>query len=201
MEAQDAGNVKVAGEGSETYGSMKAPELNQGAQTKEAGALAKAFAVKEARENIPIKEGQLAAGLVTVPERVPGPIDPASQIPNEPTLEEKLEDLERPDQGLPEPEPPIEGAAPTLTSLCKGSGFTAESKIIWNGGEEPTTFGDPTTVSTLVKPSTVDPGLQLPFSLPVLVRTGAQDTEPLQFTFVAAGAEPPVVDNTLPPPQ
>jgi hypothetical protein len=116
--------------------------------------------------------------------------------------------------------PPEEGAAPVLASLepvelsidapdttvlCKGSGFTEESKIIWNGGEEPTTFVDAASVSTLVKPSTVSPDLELPFSLPVLVRTGDQETAELQFTFVAAAeppAEPPVVDNTLPiPPQ
>ena len=77
-------------------------------------------------------------------------------------------------------------AAPDTTVMVKGENFTEESKIIWNGGEEVTNFGDPTTLSTIVKPSTVDPGLPLPFSLPVLVRTGEKETEEKEFTFVAA---------------
>lgn len=75
--------------------------------------------------------------------------------------------------------------APDTTVLVKGSGFTAESVIIWNGGEEVTNFGDAETLSTLVKPSTVSPDLPLPFSLPVKVKTGALESSELQFSFVA----------------
>ena len=75
-------------------------------------------------------------------------------------------------------------SAPDTTVLLKGTGFTEESVIIWNGGEEVTNFGDPTTLSTLVKPSTVSPELPLPFSVPVLVRTGDKETTEQQFTFV-----------------
>jgi hypothetical protein len=114
--------------------------------------------------------------------------------------DQKVGEVEPPEPPVTEP-PPVEEAgppvlsslepaqlsveAPDTTVLLKGTGFTEESVIVWNGGEEVTNFGDPTTLSTLVKPSTVDPGVPLPFSLPVLVRTGAQETTPLDFTFVS----------------
>jgi IPT/TIG domain len=95
----------------------------------------------------------------------------------------------------PEPEPPEPGPAPTLDSLkpaeaalgdpdlavsCQGSGFTAESVIVFNGGDEPTTFVDDTEVTTVVKPSTAT----VAGSFPVSVRNAdRQQTEPLNFTF------------------
>ena len=209
MEEQEATNATVAGEGSETYGSMIGREGIQGPRTKETSKLVKAAAVREVRENVPVAMGQIAAGEVIVPERVPGPIDPASQVPNEPTLEEKLEDAGAalPDNTLPGDLPPpseeippavadavltslepaeLSVSAPDTTVLVKGENFTEESVIVWNNGDEPTTFGDPTSLSTMVKPSTVDPGVPLPFSVPVKVRTGEKETAELPFTFVAA---------------
>lgn len=122
-------------------------------------------------------------------------IGPNAVYLNEPGYwDKKVGEVEPPTEPPPveETEPPVLSAlepntlsvnAPDTTMLCKGSGFTAQSKIIWNGGEEPTNFGDGSTVSTLVKPSTVDPGVPLPFTLPVLVRTGELETSPLDFTF------------------
>jgi hypothetical protein len=84
--------------------------------------------------------------------------------------------------------------APTLTSLapntavldsadltlaCIGSGFTADSKIVFAGQDEPTTFDTASRVTTGVKPSlgwgavTVD----------VYVKNGGLQSAPLGFTF------------------
>ena len=63
-----------------------------------------------------------------------------------------------------------------------GENFTANSKIIWNGGEEPTKFIDAKTLSTIVKPSTVQ--VPAPFTLPAWVREGEHETAKLDFTFI-----------------
>ena len=41
-----------------------------------------------------------------------------------------------------------------LTLTCTGEDFTADSVITFNGGDEPTTFVDDNTLTTIVKPST-----------------------------------------------
>jgi hypothetical protein len=61
-----------------------------------------------------------------------------------------------------------------------GENFTPSSVIVWNGGDEPTTFISPTVVSTIVKPSTASG----PITLPVAVRNGADVSNELMFTFV-----------------
>jgi hypothetical protein len=96
------------------------------------------------------------------------------------------------------PEPP---AAPTLTSLSPntaisgdptditmsaiGTGFTADSIIVFNGNIEPTTFVSETEVTTGVKPSL----FVVPAVCPVEVHTGPQVAGPLDFSFTEAPPE------------
>jgi IPT/TIG domain len=70
-----------------------------------------------------------------------------------------------------------------LTMTATGTGFTADSVIVFNGGEEQTTFVSETELTTGVKPSLASGA----GDVPVLVRTAAGDTAPLNFTFTAAG--------------
>jgi hypothetical protein len=72
---------------------------------------------------------------------------------------------------------------PDSEVVITGTGFTQESIIVWNHGDELTEFVNETELKTLVKPSTVE--APLPFTLPVQVRNGNQTSEPLEFTFVA----------------
>ena len=67
-----------------------------------------------------------------------------------------------------------------LTLTCTGEGFTPDSKIIFNGGEEPTTVVNDTMVTTIVKPSTAGTAGEFP----VTVRNAAGESEPLMFEFV-----------------
>lgn len=71
---------------------------------------------------------------------------------------------------------------PDLTMTVIGSGFTSGSVIVWNGGDEPTTFVSATQVSTGVKPSTASG----PWSIPVAVRNGDKISNSLAFQFTAA---------------
>jgi hypothetical protein len=68
---------------------------------------------------------------------------------------------------------------PDVTLHVYGTGFTAETVILFNLGEEPTTYLDSTEVTTLVKPSTASG----PATVPVSV-VGAAATVP--FSFEAA---------------
>ena len=67
--------------------------------------------------------------------------------------------------------------------LFKGENFSSDSKIIWNGGQEPTTFIDASTISTMVKPSTVQ--IPPPVVIEAYVVDGERQTAPLSFTFIA----------------
>jgi len=67
-----------------------------------------------------------------------------------------------------------------LTLTCTGEGFTADSVITFNGGDEPTTYVSDTTLTTIVKPSTA--GIAGEF--PVTVKNAAGESEPLMFEFV-----------------
>jgi hypothetical protein len=63
-----------------------------------------------------------------------------------------------------------------------GENFTAESKIMWNGGEEPTTFVSPTLLTTGVQPSTATAGGA---TIDIYVKTAGQDdTRHRYFTFM-----------------
>jgi hypothetical protein len=89
----------------------------------------------------------------------------------------------------------IGSGAPTLSSLspstavhggadftlnCIGTGFTNTCVIVFNGGEEPTTFVSPTSVTTLVKPSLVSAAIVVPVQV---VKGGALGSEVRNFTF------------------
>jgi len=93
------------------------------------------------------------------------------------------------------PVPPEPPAAPTLDSLSPatavagdatditmsaiGTGFTADSIIMFNGLPEPTTFVSDTEVTTGVKPSL----FVVPAVCPVEVHTVSQIAGPLDFSF------------------
>jgi hypothetical protein len=92
--------------------------------------------------------------------------------------------------------------APTLTSLspdtavsgdpdftlsCMGTGFTSGSVIFFGHEDEPTTLVSDTEVTTIVKPSLFAPAV-----VPVFIRTGPLDTDPVDFTFT----EPAVAGET-----
>jgi len=66
-----------------------------------------------------------------------------------------------------------------LTLTCTGENFTADSVITFNGGDEPTTFVDANTVTTIVKPSTATTA----GSYPVTVRSAHGESDPLEFEF------------------
>jgi hypothetical protein len=64
----------------------------------------------------------------------------------------------------------------------RGTGFTEETVIVWNGADEPTRFVDDTDVWTTVVPSVVTS----PTTLEVTVRNGDETVEPaLDFTWTA----------------
>lgn len=71
---------------------------------------------------------------------------------------------------------------PDLTMTVTGSGFTSSSVIVWNGGDEATTFVSNTQVTTGVRPSTASG----PWSIPVAVRNDAKISNSLAFQFTAA---------------
>ena len=70
------------------------------------------------------------------------------------------------------------GAAP-VTLRCIGSGFTTTSQIVFNSGEENTTYVSETEVTTEVDPSTASG----PWTIPVLVRDHGMDSDPQDFAF------------------
>lgn len=69
-----------------------------------------------------------------------------------------------------------------FTMTAQGSGFTADSVIVFNDGEEPTTFVSDTELTTIVMPSTASGAVVVP----VLVRNADGDSDPQDFTFTAA---------------
>jgi hypothetical protein len=73
-----------------------------------------------------------------------------------------------------------------VTLRCLGSGFTADSKILFNSGEEPTTLVNPTELTTIVKPSTASG----PWAVPVVIDTLGTQTQPLTFQFTDKPTEP-----------
>jgi hypothetical protein len=91
--------------------------------------------------------------------------------------------------------PPVK--APTVTSLTpntaiigdadftmtvNGSGFKSDSVIVWNGGDEPTTFVAEGQVTTIVKPSTASG----PYTIPIAVRNGDKVSNEMSFSFTEA---------------
>ena len=70
------------------------------------------------------------------------------------------------------------GGADVVLS-CIGTGFTKRSQIVFNGGEEPTTYVSGETLTTIVRPSTATTA----GSYPVLVRDGEDESGSQDFTF------------------
>ena len=67
-----------------------------------------------------------------------------------------------------------------LTLTCTGEGFTPDTKIWFNGGEEATTVVNDTMVTTIVRPSTASTAGEYE----VTVKNAAGESEPLTFEFV-----------------
>ncbi len=65
-----------------------------------------------------------------------------------------------------------------------GTPFTAASVIVFNGGDEVTTFVSPTELTTLVKPSLVSQAIDVP----VKVRDAYGESNELVFSFTEAPA-------------
>lgn len=79
-----------------------------------------------------------------------------------------------------------------------GNYFTPDSVIVFNGGDEPTTKENDGLLTTIVRPSTASG----PITVPILVRTGEFETDPLNFSFVEAVVPPePEVPPEVPPPE
>jgi predicted flap endonuclease-1-like 5' DNA nuclease len=67
---------------------------------------------------------------------------------------------------------------------CRGTGFDENSVIVFNAGDEPTTFVSKNVVTTVVKPSLASGAL----TVPVQIRNSSSGaiTEPLDFSFTEA---------------
>jgi len=123
------------------------------------------------------------------------------------------EDAVLPPDPNPTPPDPEPGMEPTLTSLdpntaeldsaditlrCIGTNFTDSSVIHFSDHDEPTTFVSDTEVTTGVKPSLGWGEV----AVPVTIKQGSYETDPLDFTFTAApvteGPEPPTEGNEPP---
>ena len=77
------------------------------------------------------------------------------------------------------PSSAVAGDATDITLSCIGTGFTADSIIVFNGHAEPTTLVSDTEVTTGVKPSL----FVVPAVCPVEIHTNMLVTPPLDFTF------------------
>jgi hypothetical protein len=131
------------------------------------------------------KEGEIPPpiGEVTIPEGAPGGPLQGSSLTG-PIPEEMVPP---PDPGPPPDALTIGGLDPVsanigdpdLTLRVMGHNFTAASVIVFNGGEEATTFVSDTEVTTIVRPSTATVAGQFP----VLVRDAGVDSNELSFTF------------------
>lgn len=97
-------------------------------------------------------------------------------VPPEPVAAPTLDSLS--------PDTAVAGDAADITMSAIGSGFTADSIIVFNGHAEPTTFVSATEVTTGVKPSI----FVVPAVCPVEIHTGSLVTAPVDFTFTAAAA-------------
>jgi hypothetical protein len=98
-----------------------------------------------------------------------------------------------------QPQPTIEsldpdeadaGDAEDITMHVRGSGFTAQSVIVFNGHDEPTVFVDEGDITTIVKPSL----FTVPAVCPVLVKNGDKQSEADEFEFL--DAEEPAASRT-----
>ena len=81
-----------------------------------------------------------------------------------------------------DPETAVAGDAADITMVVNGTGFGADSVIVFDGLDEPTTLVSPTQVSTGVKPSLY----VVPADCLVGVRNAAGMSNELVFSFTAA---------------
>lgn len=74
---------------------------------------------------------------------------------------------------------------PDIVMRVHGSGFTEASVIVFNGGDEPTTFVSDTIVETGVKPSLAT----IAITVPIAVRTDSALSNSVGFSFLGGTAE------------
>jgi hypothetical protein len=75
--------------------------------------------------------------------------------------------------------------APDFTVHVRGTGFTPDSVIVWNGYDEPTTVVDDTELTTGVNMAV----WQAAATVPVQVRAGGNLSNPVPFTFTETARE------------
>jgi hypothetical protein len=92
-------------------------------------------------------------------------------VPPEPPAAPTLDSLS--------PDTAIAGDAADITMSAIGTGFTANSIIVFNGYAEPTTFVSDTELTTGVKPSI----FVVPAVCPVEIHTGSLISASIDFTF------------------
>jgi len=80
---------------------------------------------------------------------------------------------------------------PDFTLSCIGTDFAGGTVIVFGQNDEPTTLVSDTEVTTVVKPSLFTPAV-----VPVRIRDGGYNTDPVDFIFTEP--EPPPVE---PPPE
>ena len=76
--------------------------------------------------------------------------------------------------------------SPDIEMTVTGTGFTHYSQIVFNGGDEPTTYVSDTELRTMVKPSTASSAI----AVPVTVRNGGKVSESVDFTFAEPVGSP-----------
>jgi hypothetical protein len=87
--------------------------------------------------------------------------------------------MDRPGVASLAPNTAVHGTGPDLTMTVTGTDFKPYSVIVFNGGDEVTTYISPTQLSTGVKPSLVGAAI----AVPVQVRNGSQISNSKPFTF------------------
>ena len=108
------------------------------------------------------------------------------ETPLNPHTDNRDEDWQAPESNVAPvlnsltPATAVAGDATDITMIVDGTGFTAQSTIVFNGFDEPTTIISPTQVSTIVKPSIF--GVS---TCPVEVRNGTGTSNSLNFEFTA----------------
>jgi hypothetical protein len=133
------------------------------------------FAVPEGASGGPLQGSSMSGAIPESVQPGPGPEPPEPGPDPEPGSEPTLTSLD--------PNAAVLGD-PDLTLRCIGTNFTETSVIHFSDHDEPTTFVSDTEVTTGVKPSLGWGAV----SLPVTIKQGSYETEPLNFTFAEGGA-------------
>jgi hypothetical protein len=133
--------------------------------------------------NIEVKEGQELTvegpARVSVTSDVPGSVL-IDGVPIPPPI---APDVAATVTGL-SPDTAVAGDAADIEMSVMGDGFTPDSRIVFNGLEEPTTFVSAAQLSTGVKPSL----FKVPADCPVSVRTGSAMSNEITFSFTDPAA-------------